>query len=139
MSAPEVRTLFPTAQPIREPDPSRPRWIALLRSDKAVIDGLRQTVRFTFDDGRLVSVVTSAGGQPDPTALSPEDVRQAQAALQAQYGPPVRCKGPDSNALLACFWHANGLFIGFMGRADPLPMFLTFHHPWESKDETLLR
>jgi hypothetical protein len=139
MSVAEVRKLFPVVQPIEEPDPTRAGWVALLRADKAPIDGLRQTVTFTFKNGELISVVTSAGGRPDPTALNPQEVQQILATLQSKYGQPVRCKGPDNNMLLACFWRGNGVFVGYMGRTDPLPMALTFFHAWEEQDGALLQ
>jgi hypothetical protein len=139
MSLADVQKRFPTAKTVRQQDQSRPDAIAQLQSDKTLVDGVRQTIVFSFDKVGLVGVVTSAGGKPDPTALTAEDVQRTEAALRSRYGAPVRCDGPDNNMLSACFWHSEGLFIGFMYRSDPLPMFLTFHHAWEERDGALLR
>jgi hypothetical protein len=140
MSVHDVQKFFPTAKPIQEQDPSRPGWVALLRADSVEADGLREAATFTFKDARLINVVTTSGGRQNPGTITGEDVRRSLSGLKGKYGHPLRCKQEaEGDLFLACFWRVHGLFIGYMGRADPQPMVLTFVHPWEETDASLLR
>ncbi len=140
MSVAEVQRLFPAARPIHEQDPARPHWVALLRADSVLADGFPRSVTFTFDDGHLINVVTTAGSRSNPGEVTGQDVSGVLANLKSKYGLPVTCKKePGGDLFLACFWRTHGIFIGYMGRVDVEPMVLTFAPPWEEADESLLR
>jgi hypothetical protein len=70
MSVNDVQKFFPAAKAIQEQDPSRPGWVALLKADSVEADGLREAATFTFKDGRLINVVTTSGGRPNPGAIT---------------------------------------------------------------------
>jgi len=139
MSVADVQKLYPAAHRVPHPMVIRDGWLEALQIDAAVADGRREQVSFSFKDGKLINVVTRSGGPTDPDAVTGAQVQRVLDGLKARYGEPARCKAPDENLLRACFWHEHGMFRGYMGRTDPMPVVLEFNHVWQPTDQNLLK